>query len=484
MSRIFTLVFACTRPTEPEVIVVIMLGLHIAPCTVGASSTAAACGTFGVYENRRGHTGRTISLRVVVLKAKHATRQAIAVIAGGPGQSATAFAPKVADGGFDNALSALRDKYDLLFVDNRGMGQSNPFTCDLTPVDNPDTYFRELWPTKLLVACRAKSAASHDLSKYNTDNAVDDLDDLRAALGYPKIVVDGGSYGTYFALVYVRKHGRHVESAVLDSIDPPHFQEPPGSPAGAQTALDGLIAKCRRDTACQRQFPKFPEHFQAVVHRLDKGTLPVPLDNRALALSKEVFVDQVRHAMYDPYLASYVPYIFERAYQRDYAPLGQLVQTESRSFANDVNTGANLSYVCAETMPFINEAQLRAAAAHSFAGDLRFRAEQRACSIWSVQAMPRDFDNPVRSDIPMLFISATDDPGTPPRNGEMAMRYLPNAREVLVQGAGHSTQTPCTERLVAQFVRARSARGLNVSRCTGDFKAPPFATSMVGWPSY
>lgn len=50
---------------------------------------------------------------------------------------------------------------------------------------------------------------------YNTNNAVDDLDSIRAALGYERIVLDGGSYGTFFSLVYIRRHPDHVESAML-----------------------------------------------------------------------------------------------------------------------------------------------------------------------------------------------------------------------------------------------------------------------------
>jgi hypothetical protein len=51
---------------------------------------------------------------------------------------------------------------------------------------------------------------------------------------------------------------------------------------------------------------------------------------------------------------------------------------------------------------------------------------------------------------------------------------------VLVRGAGHTTETPCTDRLIVQFVRAQSAKGLDVSRCDAAFKAPRFATSMAG----
>jgi len=446
------------------------------------------CGTFGVYEDRSAQSGRIISLRFVVLKAKRPTRRAIAMIAGGPGESAVGFAPLIADGVFEKELRSLRDTYDVLFVDNRGMGASNPSKCNFTPAADPASYFRQLWPDGSVAACRQRLAASTDLNAYNTNNAVDDLDEVRGALGYPKLVLLGGSYGTFFSLIYIRRHAEHVESAVLDGVAPPHFQPMPGEPQGAQTAMDGLIAKCRRDNVCSAHFPAFAQHFDALVRRLNRGPISVEAKNLAtkqmhtVSLSKEVFVDQLRHVLYDPEGASYVPYVIERAYEMDYAPLARLIQLSSVGFSMDLDEGAYLSYSCAEFMPFLSGEEVKTAAAHSFTGDLRIRAQRRACSIWNVQAMPPSFNDPVRSELPVLIVSGSDDPATPARYGAAALRYLPNARQVIVQGAEHVTETACTDRLMVQFVRARSAKGLNVSQCKAAFTPPRFATSLAGLP--
>ncbi len=179
-----------------------------------------------------------------------------------------------------------------------------------------------------------------------------------------------------------------------------------------------------------------------------------------------------------------VPYVIERAYHQDYRPLGQMIEVVAQELSHAVNMGANLSYTCADEIPFITADQVHSAAAHSFAGDLRIRAQQRACKIWNVPAMPAEFNDPVQTKVAVLMISASDDPATPPRYGEQALRYLPNGKEILVKGAGHATETPCTDRLVMQFVRARSANALKVLQCTGAFKLPPFDTSMKGWPQF
>jgi pimeloyl-ACP methyl ester carboxylesterase len=465
------------------------LGLHLTPCTQGHAKAPAECGTYGVYENRAAGSGRVIDLAVIVLRAKHETHRAIAVIAGGPGESATPFAEYILDGYFGKDLVALRDRYDLLFVDDRGMGGSNPFSCDFAPVGDPKAYFLDLWPEQLLSGCREKIAATHDPSQYNTNNAVDDLNDVRAALGYPKMVLDGGSYGTFFSLVYMRRHPSSVESVILDGVSAPHFQPLPGAPDGAQQALDELIASCAHDATCHGHFPTFARQFTIVLHRLDTSTLAVPVMNPAtkhtdtVQLSKVVFVDAIRHTLYAPQGSAYMPYVIDRAYLRDYVPLGQMVATVTQGINQGLDLGANLSYSCADWMPFIDPKQVADSVAHSFAGDLRIRAQQRACSVWNVPPMAPSFNDPVRSSLPVLMISSSNDPGTPPRYGEEALRYLPNAREALVKGGGHAADTPCTERLVVAFVRAGSAKGLDVSQCTAAYTMPPFATSMNGWPS-
>lgn len=464
------------------------LGPHLTPCLIGRMKTPARCGTFGVYEHRTTQSGRIIALHLIVVPAKHPTHHAIAEIAGGPGQAVTEFAAPMIDGVFGGWRAAQHDTYDFVFMDDRGMGTSNPFPCSFAPPNDPASYFRYLYPPKLVAACRAHSAASHDLSAYTTNNTVDDLDEIRAALGYDKIVLDGGSYGTFFSFTYMRRHPQHVQSAILDGVDPPHFQAVPGEPLGAQKALDDLVAKCRADSTCNARFPHFADHFNAVVNRLNRGPLAVPVHNLAtkrvqtVELSKEVFVDSLRHVLYSPEGAAYIPYAIERAYAKDYAPLAEMVQTVVVGFATDLNMGAFLSYSCADWVPFITPQQLAEARARSFAGDLRYRAQQGACATWHVPVMDASFNDPVRSAAPVLMILGSDDPATPPQYGLDALRYLPNGRAIVVKGAGHGADTSCTDKLEAQFMQTGSAAGLDVDSCSETLKLPPFATSMKGWP--
>jgi pimeloyl-ACP methyl ester carboxylesterase len=462
------------------------LGLHLKPCVQGHVKARAMCGTFGVYENREAQSGRIIQLGVIVLKAKHPSGEAIANIEGGPGVPSLPDAPYVADGDFP-VLRPFLDTTDVIFVDNRGMGVSNPTKCNIAPYSNMPAYYAQIWPSRIITNCYADYSKSNDVSAYNTNNAVDDLDDVRAALGYNKITMFGGSYGSFFSFVYVRRHEASVKNAVLLGIAAPGFQPLPGAPAGAQRALNDLAAKCNAEAVCRTHFPQFSKHFAVVLRRFDNGPVTIKVWDPNLKrqvsvrLSKEVLVDRVRESLYQSETAAFLPFAVERAYKYDYVPIGQIIDTWSQFLAQGQDAGSNLSYRCAEIDPFISDSQLHDEAMHSFTGDLRVQAERKACAIWKVDGMPSSFNDPVRSDVPILMLEGSDDPATPPESAKGAVKTLPNAKLLLVRGAGHGVFTPCAIRAMIQFIREGSAVAIGASSCHDSFKAPAFQTSMAKW---
>jgi pimeloyl-ACP methyl ester carboxylesterase len=460
--------------------------LRFHECAEGKSKVPAECGSLRVFENRGSASGRTIQVYFVLLKAVHPNGHVIYVNLGGPA-SELAEVPDIADGAALKELSALHDRYDVLFVDERGFGLSHPLPCGLVPLAEPAVYFRALWSERRLADCRMKNAQSSDLSQYNTPAAIEDLNDLRAALGYRQLIFDVGSYGTFTALVYMRRYPENVESAVLQGVAPPGILAfARDFASGSQVSLDRLSDECERDARCRAAFPKFREHFLALLHRFANGPVPVRVQNdvtnreETVLLSREVFVDVIRHALYSPESAAYLPLVIERAYRNDTLPLGGLVDLITQAYSADVDAGGYLSYTCAELMPFANSAaDLDWAKSYSWFGDDRIAAQQRACSIWNVPALSGQFYEPVSSAVPILMVSGTDDPATPSYEGTQELKYLSNARQMLVANAPHDAESPCTDRVVERFVRAGSWAGLDITSCKGTFERPPF---LMTWP--
>ena len=181
--------------------------------------------------------------------------------------------------------------------------------------------------------------------------------------------------------------------------------------------------------------------------------------------------------MYSTQGAALVPLVLERAYNGDAVPLGTIIQQVTQNLGAGLSTGLNLSVTCAEDIPFITEADIARTSVRTFMGDTRVRAQQHACAIWNVHPVSRAFVRPVRSNVPILMISGADDPASPPEFGRAALRYLPNARQIVIPHASHETDLPCADRLIVEFVRARSAKNLETAACVATSRRPPFLTA-------
>src|SRR6185436_17568420 len=107
-----------------------------------------------------------------------------------------------------------------------------------------------------------------DVRLYTTPIAVDDLDQVREWLGYDRINLYGGSYGTRAALVYLRQHGDHVRSITLDGVAPTDMRLPLFVARDAQRSLDSWLARCETDARCHQAFPDVRGRVRVLLQRL------------------------------------------------------------------------------------------------------------------------------------------------------------------------------------------------------------------------
>ena len=96
-------------------------------------------------------------------------------------------------------------------ADQRGTGGSNGLHCRFYgPPDAPQSYFDAFLPIdKVPGVPHVSWNRDADLAQYTTSASVDDLEAIRVALGYPRLNLVGGSYGTRLAMEYVggTRHG-------------------------------------------------------------------------------------------------------------------------------------------------------------------------------------------------------------------------------------------------------------------------------------
>lgn len=454
------------------------------PCFVEGVRAPARCGTVRVFEDRARGEGRTIDLQVVVIPALSASPapDPVFFLAGGPGQAASQIA------GFSLGIAdRLHEKRDFVLVDQRGTGRSHPLFCETPPDDAP---IAERLDTALDEAsvdlCREEQDA--DLRLYTTAIAVEDLDGVRAALGYEKINLWGTSYGTRVGLAYVRAHGEHARSMVLDSVAPMSLYLPLSLAKDAERALARLFADCAAEPACGAAFPELGPRLRAFVDRLDEEPLRVKVRHPVTGVSEEVvmgraaFVGGLRGLLYSADLAALVPFALDRAMKGELEPFVAMTRALSGGLERQVATGMFLSVVCSEDVPFLREGDVEREAAGTIFGPGAGLEIVRACARWPRGDVPRGFRDPVESDVPVLLLSGDLDPVTPPSWALDAKKTLRRSASVVLSGTGHTAAvSACARRIAARFVEGGTEVGLDTA-CAGKSPRPPFVTTFAGTP--
>ena len=340
-----------------------------------------------------------------------------------------------------------------------------------------------MYPVDYVREMRQALEKNADLTKYTTSIAMDDLDDVRAWLGYDKINLFGLSYGTRAALVYLRQHPEHVRSVILVAVAPTDLKLPLHHAESGARAMDLLLTECENDSACHAAFPQIRDDWKNVLVQLEKEPARMeysPPDKSAptgVEIQRGVFAEKIRNWMYDRDKAARIPLIIHHAADGDFTPF--LKQAIGPSIPDFLADGMYLSVTCAEDVPFIDSAEAAKLTDDNPFGDYRVFQQTRACSMWPRGEIPPDFLEPVRSNAPVLIFSGNMDPVTPPKYGEEIGKYLPNSRHVIIPEAGHGpfglTDPGCIDRIAIEFLDKGDAKNLDVS-CVEKMKPPPFAT--------
>ena len=163
----------------------------------------------------------------------------IVPLQGGPGQAAVPLADFYA-----RTLAPLREERDIVLIDVRGTGRSNPLGCDIADAGSASSSDRP--SPAAITACRTALESRADLRLYTTANIARDLDDVRRAMGIARWNLYGTSYGTRLAQEYLRRFGAHVRTVTMKGIVPPSLVIPLPYARDAQTALEASIDAATR----------------------------------------------------------------------------------------------------------------------------------------------------------------------------------------------------------------------------------------------
>ena len=442
--------------------------------SLAGETVAADTGRVTVPE-RHGQTGgRTIQLAVIRVRSTAARPgPPIIYLAGGPGASGTAGMR----GDLFPTVDALRAVSDVIIFDQRGTGFTQPSLVVRGSLGIPMDQPVASPAAKDAAVARARAAAEEirgrdiDLTAYNTNENADDLDLLRQALGVDKFILWGHSYGSHLGLAYLRRHGAHVERAILGGIN--GVDQRRRLPADGDILLTRIDSIIKQTPKLRTVMPDFLGTTRRVLAKLAVTPVKVRVDSADVLIGKEEVQLLIALASGEWAFVSALPLLIGELDAGRY----DLVARQVRDVLKARPIGTAMTYpmdmssgVSAARARRIAEQQPTAILGNAINFPFDQPEYQQA---WGVRVLPDEFRAPIRSSVPTLFISGTLDGRTSLGDADEVIRGFSNKTSVIVEGAAHNPYALTT---ALRDVMLRFARGERVSDArfpvTAEFHGP------------
>ncbi|MFD9725308.1 alpha/beta hydrolase [Streptomyces sp. NPDC059072] len=459
------------------------------------------CATLKVPLDHRRPQGRTIDLAISRVKSENpAKRHGVLLLnPGGPGGSGLDL-PLMMD---EAMPKDVRDQYDLIGFDPRGVGASSPLSCGLTdaerPIDrpyHPEGFSSDVaWARTVAEKCREK--AGDVLPYITTRNTARDMDVIRAALGERKLSYVGYSYGTYLGAVYTQMFPQRTDRFVLDSgVDPQQIWR--GMLQQWATQAEPAFARWTKwaaERSAEYGLGDSPEAvsagFWGLVARADRE----PIEFEGVKVTGDV-IRAARAVFFYPAQATPMVAALKAAAEGKPLPAGASAAEVKRLLtggsgaaapASDNDVSVFWSVVCGDTgtWPRYPEQYERDAvrdkAKYPLYGD--FASNIKPCAFWN---RPVEAATPMRTRANVLTVQNEWDSQTPLTSGQGLHRALNGSRMVLVEGGeGHGVYLADPNSCANAHVNAYLATGRLPDRdvtCRNPAPQPPAAKARPGSP--
>jgi pimeloyl-ACP methyl ester carboxylesterase len=433
--------------------------------------SGAECGEILVKENPDDPQSKTLLLNILRLPAISPVpeKDPLFLIQGGPGGSSVEMATQLHWVFWD-----VRKNRDLIFVDQRGTGKSNPLVCESLSSEQlrlPESEQQDLLET-IYKNCAEKyqSIAAY----YTTPYAVRDLDQVRSVLGYERVNLWGGSYGTRVALEYARQYPNRLRSMVLDGVAPVAISLPNYFAQDALAAFEKVDAHCATDDFCNRHYYPVMSKAKAVVERLQSAeNLQRPLQINyqhprygqpaELRLTAKQFSLLIFSALYSRELSALLPQMIYEAEKGNYQLLASLDFLAGENMQKmNISDAMRYSVICNEDREYVKQNALSTSnqfLALDFVNEI-----EKICRGWGKARLADNYWQPVKSDVPSLLLSGGFDPVTPQGWAEETAKHLSNAGVITATGGHHGVSYQgCIPQVIAQFIERASMDSINTA---------------------
>lgn len=417
------LVFLCLLLTRQLVVNAQNIQINWSQCN--SEDDYLSCGSVDVPVNWSLQRGEKITLPLKVLRAtKSRPDGAVFWLSGGPGQSNMTYTPP----------ASLREKYDVVLVGYRGVDGGIRLSCPEVRKALKGTGNDLLSQSSVTHINKAFGACADrliqegiDLEGFTIAQVLKDFEAVRKALGYEKINLLAGSYGTRVSQIYMQQYPEAIDRAILIGT---------GVPGGfvwneqmIQLQLNRLNEYCQRDEDCSQVTQNLAQTIDQVLDEAPKRWLLFPIDVgkvRSTTFGMLYHHDTMLQAI-DAYLA---------AASGDYSGIAMMSMAYNFIVPEMMVWGDFLAKGSIDYEPGINYYSLLEENKGSVFGNPFSALFMDAGKYWD--AGQTDFDESLPIDHQILILNGTLDFSTPLERieGELIDR-LSSASLISFEGYGH-----------------------------------------------
>jgi pimeloyl-ACP methyl ester carboxylesterase len=424
--------------------------------TTCAESNELACGQLTVPLSPAGAAPGTLKLAIRRRRAPVGeARSAVIALAGGPGQAAIPFAETFAE-----VLGPIVSTRDLIVFDQRGTGLSGALKCDAFSSQSNGP------PVQVVKRCAQQIGPGH--GSYTTTETVADIEAIRIAGGYEKLVLYGTSYGTKVAEQYAQEHPSHVEALVLDSVVPPEGPEPLDLSTFA--AVPRVLWELCAFHGCAHITNNPVGDLRRLVSRVGKHRLRASVfdgkgHRHIVRIGSAEMLQILIAGDLDPVLRAEFPAAIAAASKGDSALLGRLLLHGESSEAEESEQDSDPAFDSPLYFATVCEEEPFPWSRSASAGQRRTEATQKIDSlpasafapftrsdVMPLSDMPDclewPFSNPTPPvvggslpAVPTLIVSGAEDLRTPTANARSVAARIPGSHLLVVPNTGHSVLT-------------------------------------------